>query len=254
VNSSHEAIGAFFGDDIGKVRLYGRANAIIVLYVLTAPTNCDSFWITTSATDTFSLGGSLENGTLSPSQTACLWYINDSPAVATVTHASGAGRDALRVFTDARTDAQVKEGRVRLPGPITLFLYRPADAFSAFAVDFGGGPQALPVVHAAMRRRSADFVFQAERRSLGFEQGNETRAETGNPETFRSLTAALALACVAIGSVIAGTRGTLNLVGKEGKGPKPVVAVAAFAPGAKIGFEQEEIVNTAAFFPDAHPS
>jgi hypothetical protein len=248
VNASYDAIGAYFGENPGKVRLYGRNTATVVVYALTPPTNCDTFWITSSATDTFSLGGSFANGTLSPARTACLWYLNEGPATATVRRA---GRDSLHVYTSHLAGAEAKDGDVALPGPITLFTYRPADALSALSVAFRGGAQRLPVVHARMRRRSADFVIHAQRGALPSDRsllGRDLR------EAVSRVTALIALASVGIGGVIASSRGVMASVGTAAARRKPVVAVAAFAPGASVGADREDVVNTAAFFPEASPS
>jgi hypothetical protein len=173
INESYDAIGAYFGDAIGKVRVYRRNETrSIGLYVLVPPIECDTFWITTAGVDTFSIGREGMNQSMKEGSTVCLWYVHPGPTVVEVSHEGGVHEDAFRYYLASNASVGAKPGTVRINAGITLWVYRCGNGNGSMRLDFRSeGRQEFPVVHARLSAMAPDVVLYAERRSLGFPVG-----------------------------------------------------------------------------------
>jgi hypothetical protein len=263
INSSYEAIGAYFGGQQGKVRLYNRnRNSSLGLYILVPPTECSTFWITTSATDSFSLGFGGLNGSIIAGHTYCLWYVNPRSGSVNVGY-KGTEKDVFLLYTKSETSVNLQSGLTKLNGPISLFVYKPSGVNGhRLNVDCEGS-QELPVVHAKTQRNTMDFVLYAERQSLGEnvrfpwgeKEGEIQKEESVSPELLRKITSGLCLLSLAVIPVLIIRNGGREIFEKHRQSKKPVVEVAAFTKGARVvGVDQEELVNNATFFPSVDPS
>jgi hypothetical protein len=235
------------------VRLYrqNRTKAL-PLYVLIPPTECDTFWITTSAVDTFSLGPGGLNGSLRAGAVFCVWHVHPGPTIVDVSSPGLTSQDALRYYSSSGSPVDVQPGDMKAQGPITFFSYRPESADGrSLRLDFEGSkPQEIPTVHVKLQNATADFVFIAERASSALRPGPERLSA----DALRLLTSAICLTFVGLMWLLVLRPGVWPKTSQASRGAKPVMSVAAFAAGAKLLQEDhEEVVNTATFFQSADP-
>lgn len=69
VHRDRDIVGVFFGAEIGSIRIRGQADCEATLCIPVPPVKCDADWLTTAASETFSIGIPGANATDSATST-----------------------------------------------------------------------------------------------------------------------------------------------------------------------------------------
>jgi hypothetical protein len=127
VSPANDAVGAYFGNDFGRMTVLADSNLTLVLYVLVSVQPCDIVFLSTLSSDFFVAGGSDSNWTETrQNQRACFFHAHPGIREYFVSYANLDDLDEVSEFSPTREVRNLREypgGRVT--GDWMLYIYHP---------------------------------------------------------------------------------------------------------------------------------
>jgi hypothetical protein len=166
IGDSSDAVGVFFGDDHGKIRILGHSNFELTVYALVPPVECNGYWITTGRMGTFSIGGKTANATDSAS--VCWWHVYPSPRTYAIVRRNFLPADQLLAFVSAHHRRNLVE-RVRFEEEVVLVYYRPDRSANGRSIEIGfsvDGNESFPFTEAYVERDGSAALLHASAESV----------------------------------------------------------------------------------------
>jgi hypothetical protein len=118
-----DAVGVFFGDDLGKIRILGHETFEFLIYALVPPVECSGYWITTAPSGIFSIG--LPDGNATDEPSICCWHIHPQPRTYITMRHNLQPTDVLFVYESAHRKVDVRISPISFNVSIVLIHYRP---------------------------------------------------------------------------------------------------------------------------------
>jgi hypothetical protein len=186
IGEQSDAVGVFFGDDLGKIRILGHSTFALTIYALVPPVPCARYWITTAPAGVFSIGGSF--GNVTDEKSVCFWHVHPSPRTYATVWRNVQPAEALRVFRRANESAVLGK-RLSLGVTVALIHYRPGRKTNGrfieitFSVDKN---ESFPLVQASLAGDGPAALLHAANKSVRLPEQRRFRKRTIGEEGLQS--------------------------------------------------------------------